>query len=190
MRHVSFLPLGLGIEMARRIFTFWFGLVVAVACHGSAFAGPVEDGLEAAKRSDYATALKLWLPAAEQGDANAQSYLGLLYLRGWGVRQDNAQAARWYRKAADQGNTAAQNNLATLYGNGTGVPQDYGQAFVLLRKAADAGAMEAYVNLARAYEAGRGVAKDCSAALGWYRKAVHGGYPGAREALADSTCRP
>lgn len=71
-----------------------------------------------------------------------------------------------------------------------GVPQDYGQAFVLLRKAANAGAMEAYVNLARAYEAGHGVAKDCSAALVWYRKAVSGGDPGAREALANSICRP
>ena len=32
-------------------------------------AGPVEDGLAAAERGDYAAALKFWQPLAEQGNA-------------------------------------------------------------------------------------------------------------------------
>jgi len=48
-------------------------------------AGPYEDGLSVFKRGDYATALRLWRPLAEQGDASAQCALGIMYDRGLGV---------------------------------------------------------------------------------------------------------
>jgi len=41
-----------------------------------ATAGPLEDGLAAAQRGDYATALRLWRPFAEQGVAAAEYDLG------------------------------------------------------------------------------------------------------------------
>ena len=45
--------------------------------------------------------------AAEQGDAEAQTSLGLMYDNGKGVPQDYAEAVKWYRKAAEQGHLAA-----------------------------------------------------------------------------------
>ena len=39
-----------------------------------------QKGLEAARRGDYATALREWRPLAEQGHAQAQSDLGLMCL--------------------------------------------------------------------------------------------------------------
>ena len=42
-------------------------------------AGPLEDADAAVKRRDYATALRLIRPLAEQGDATAQYNLCLLY---------------------------------------------------------------------------------------------------------------
>ena len=57
-------------------------LIVALLVSGAAVpavAGPLEDGLEAYEKGDYATALRLWRPLAEQGDADAQSNLGLMY---------------------------------------------------------------------------------------------------------------
>jgi len=48
-------------------------------------AGPVEDGLAAAERRDYAAALKYWRPLAEQGNAFAQYNLGNMYAEGRGV---------------------------------------------------------------------------------------------------------
>ena len=48
---------------------------------------------------------------AEQGDAEAQYNLGVMYATGAGVPQDNGEAVRWYRLAADQGLAAAQFNL-------------------------------------------------------------------------------
>ncbi len=45
---------------------------------------------------------------AEQGDANAQHGLGLMYATGLGVPQDDAEAMRWFRLVAEQGNATAQ----------------------------------------------------------------------------------
>ena len=66
------------------------------------------------ERGEYAAALRLARPAADQGNANAQTWIGVLYANGQGVSQDYAEALRWYRKAADQGNATAQNNLGRL----------------------------------------------------------------------------
>lgn len=68
---------------------------------------------------------RLWRPLADQGNANAQYFLGVMYDGGWGVLQDYAAAASWYQKAADQGNANAQHNLAVMYSIGRGVPQNY-----------------------------------------------------------------
>lgn len=75
-------------------------------------------------RSDYATALKVWLPQAEEGDKVAQTYVGEIYEKKLGSQADYAQAAAWYRKAAEQGYTRAQINLAHLYETGLGVEKD------------------------------------------------------------------
>ncbi len=43
-----------------------------------------------------------WLHrAADQGHAQAQYTLGLMYYKGYGVAQDPRQAAAWWRRAAD-----------------------------------------------------------------------------------------
>ena len=59
--------------------------------------------------------------AADQGIAEAQFNLGVMYRDGQGVTQDYAEAVKWFRKAADQGNADAQFNLGVMYRNGEGV---------------------------------------------------------------------
>ena len=56
--------------------------------------------------------------AAEQGDANAQAALGMMYAEGEGVRQDYAEAAKWWRRAAEQGHVYSQGNLGMMYNRG------------------------------------------------------------------------
>lgn len=86
-------------------------------------------------RADYRSALNVWMPAAETGDAEAQVNVGEIFERGLGG-QPNYEAARiWYEKAAAQGNTRAQFNLGTLYEQGLGVPQDQVTALNWYRKA-------------------------------------------------------
>ncbi|MBM3504874.1 MAG: sel1 repeat family protein [Alphaproteobacteria bacterium] len=69
---------------------------------GAAHAGPFEDGVAAAQRGDFATALRLWKPLAEQGDASAQNNLGLMYHNGRGVPQDYVQAHKWFNLAVSR----------------------------------------------------------------------------------------
>ena len=72
-----------------------------------ATAGPYEDGVAAYDQQQYATALKLWLPLAEQGNAAAQFNVAVLYEKGLGTASDVVEAARWYLKAAEQGSDSA-----------------------------------------------------------------------------------
>jgi TPR repeat protein len=65
---------------------------------------------------------------AEQGHANAQFNLGLMYSNGEGVPEDDAEAVKWSRKAAEQGHANAQLNLGYMYSIGTGVPEDDAEA--------------------------------------------------------------
>lgn len=86
-------------------------------------------------RANYASALKIWLPKASEGDAEAQTYVGEIYEKGLGIAPDYATAAAWYRKAAEQGNAQAQTNLGFLYEKGLGVKQDSITALNWYRKA-------------------------------------------------------
>jgi uncharacterized protein len=103
-------------------------LTLAISYAGSVAAGPFEDGAAAYKKGDYATALRLIGPIAEEGNAAAQFNLGVMHQFSYGVPQDNEAAVSWYRKAAEQGLAEAQYNLGVMYANGEGVPQDYAAA--------------------------------------------------------------
>ncbi len=105
-----------------------------------AFPAPAAElgaGKKAAARGDYATALEIWRPRAEQGDADAQYNLGHLYRQGLGVPQDLERAASWYAKSAGQGVPNAQFNLATMYATGDGVRQDLVLAYMWFSLAAE-----------------------------------------------------
>ena len=102
----------------------------------SAQAEDIEIGLAAYQTGDFATALKEWQPLAEQGIAEAQYNLGVMYESGNGVVQDYAEAVKWYRLAAEQGYAVAQYNLGLMYDNGDGVVQDYAEAVKWYRLAA------------------------------------------------------
>jgi TPR repeat protein len=92
---------------------------------GAARAGPFKDGEAAYQSGDYETAVRLWRPLADRGDAGAQSNLGEMYANGRGVPQDYAQAVVWFRKAADQGDAGAQRGTARfVYSEGRRRPGD------------------------------------------------------------------
>lgn len=85
--------------------------------------------------------------AAEQGHADAQFNLGLLYANGEGVEQDMHQAVELFKKAAEQGHVDAENNLGALYYMGDGVDRDEDKAIEWFEKAAAQGNEEAKANL-------------------------------------------
>lgn len=66
-------------------------------------------------KGHYNEASEFYKKAAEQGNAEAQNRLGLMYHNGEGVPQDHAEAEKWFRKSANQGNEEAKLNLHYSY---------------------------------------------------------------------------
>ena len=135
--------------------------------------------------------MEVWYEkAAEQGDAEAQWELGLLYYHGQdtpyhksnfhgkGAPQDYKKAAKWFQKAAEQGDVGAQHYLGTLYYHGQGVPKNYKEAVKWFRKAAEQGLtlMQLYLGLIYA-EGGGGVPKNDIEAYAWFLLAKANGEP-------------
>ncbi len=102
-------------------------------------AGDWEDAEAANKAGDYKKEFRLLKGLAEQGDADAQFNLGIMYTNGEGVPKDYAKAAYWFLKAAEQGDAKAQSNLGVMYEKGGGVPKDYVQAYAWMGIAATQG---------------------------------------------------
>src|SRR5215471_9458253 len=142
--------------MSRAFKTIFAATILGLSFVAPVAAGPGEDAMAAAARGDYATAVRLLRPLADQGDAQAQYNLGVLYDNGQGVPQNDAEAMKWYRKAAEKGHARAQQNLGTMYANGQGVPQNYTEAMTWFRKAADQGHAGAQQSLGSMYFNGQG----------------------------------
>src|SRR4030095_4822684 len=70
-------------------------------------AGPLEDADAAVKKRDYATAVRIIRPLADQGDARAQYTLGVFYDNGLGVPQDRVTSYMWFDLSAAQGKEGA-----------------------------------------------------------------------------------
>lgn len=98
-----------------------------------------EEAKRAVRMREYTKAAGLFQGLAEQGDADAQYQLGILYQQGKGVPKDHEQAFQWFQKAAESGHVKAQYSLATMYENGWGVTADEQYAASWYQKAADQG---------------------------------------------------
>ena len=155
--------------MKKLLFTFLFLTL------GTAWGGAWEDAAAAYERKDYATAIMIWRPLAEQGNVYAQFNLGTMYDMGRGVTKDDKEAVRLYRLAAEQGLAVAQFNLGNAYTNGQGVLQDYKEALKWYRLAADQGDTDAQSNIGVMYGKGRGVLQDYVRAHMWYNLASAAG---------------
>jgi TPR repeat protein len=74
----------------------------------------VKKGLLAYHDQDFETAFSVWLPVAEAGNADAQFFLGGLYMDGAGVEEDLTRAHAWLRLAAEKGHPKAKEFLALI----------------------------------------------------------------------------
>ena len=110
--------------------------------------------------------------AADQGHADAQNNLGIMYYEGEGVSRDFVKAAHWFRQSAEQGNADAQYNLGTMYEDGEGVPVDLVQAyqwFLLSAKQGDDDAKAACEHLVNRLSLAQ-LAEGKRLAKGWSRR--------------------
>jgi uncharacterized protein len=150
---------------ARTIAALLFGLLLGST---AAFAEPLADAKAAMNRGDYPAALKILRPAAERGDAEAQTNLGWMYEQGSGVTKDPNEAMKWYRLAAEHGSARAQYNLGVMYYEGRGAAASLPEALKWYRMAAANGDANAQYNLGFMYTNGVGVSRDLSRGHMWW----------------------
>ena len=131
-----------------------------------------EDGVNAAFKGDFETALHEFTVAAEEGLDLAQYNLAILYFTGQGVDRDMGEAFRWTRAAAEQGHVAAQFNLGSLYYSGDGTDVDRDKAVEMFGLAARAGHANAALLLANMFNDGDHVNRDAVQAHAWASMAI------------------
>ena len=84
--------------------------------------GLYEDGRGVPQSSEDAATW--YRRAADQGDAEAQWSLGMLWEAGPGMTHDLEEAKEWYRKAAEQDHEMALCRLGVIYEEGQQEPRD------------------------------------------------------------------
>lgn len=152
-------------------------------CPVSAHADDMSQALAAYQAGHYQEAYRLWAPLAEQGNANAQYNLGLLYRHGRGVEQNDRLALVWFSRAAQQGLLDAQYNTGLMYMEGRGVAVSKRDALEWWQLAAERGHAAAQHNLAVLYAYGLATGVDTAKALALWRRSAAQGYAPARKAL-------
>ena len=105
-----------------RLFLF---LLLWTAVVPAARADSFAAGSRAYAAQNYVLSAEIFARLAEQGDPRAQTYLGVMYLRGRGVPQNFDAAAFWLHLASETGLPEAQYFLGLMYDKGQGVAQDF-----------------------------------------------------------------
>jgi len=155
----------------------FLGLGVLLLAAVPAFADTAA-GLAAFKLKNYELAWREWKASADEGVAEAQFDLGVLYAQGLGVRRDLTEATNWYRKAAEQGNAEAEFALGQMFSRGWGVPRDEADAlrWFQMANAVDSDGPPTDWSLVEGY----GMPKDLKEAAYWYQRAADKGHPQAQ----------
>ncbi len=157
-----------------------FVVFVLVVPTSVSFADNYDDAMQATSIGDYKKAYQLFLVEAEQGSADAQTNIGLMYGDGLGVPQNDKEAVKWYRLAAEQGEKRAQYYLGSMLAEGLGVPQDYKDAARNYRLAAMQGHVRAQYKLGLMYLKGQGVTQSSESAYAWWSVAASKGHEEAQ----------
>ena len=171
--------------MKPRLHALLLGLCLVIAQVAFGLAEPLGDGLVAYATGDYVTALKVLRPWAEQGNPDALTALGVMYVKGQGVPQDYTEALYLFNRAVTQGSADAEAELGDMYRSGYGVSPDYEQAIQMFRDSIQKGSVRGENYLGEAYVAGQGVVKDYDQARQLFEDAARKGLPVALANLGN-----
>lgn len=143
------------------------GMGTGVSCAAPA---DLAKGLAAYEAGRCDEAVRIFKPAAEAGNADAQIALGDLYQdndHNCETERDMRAAETWYLKAARSGDVEAQHKLITIYDYSSNM-KNQEQAVFWLAKAAALGDAGDLSSLARHYEQAEGVQRDRTLAHAFY----------------------
>lgn len=152
---------------------------------------PLQDGFDAFQAGRYEIAMQHWLPLAQsielnKDNADAMYNVGLLYMKGQGVKQDYKLTKKWFRRAAFYGSIDAAYNLGAMF-----MSQKFGfpskkEALHWWKQAAEQGHIDSQYNLAVLLAFGHATKADPSSALSWWYKAATKGHKQSAFALAEA----
>lgn len=132
-----------GVVLASVLFTKVAGsgseFIEAVFSNQAATRTTLADALSALQSGDYAKALEIAKPLADDGNVQAQTLLARMYAQGNSVLNNYPAAYHWYKKAAERGDPEAQFALAELYAYGYGVERNPARAAQWSSRAYQAG---------------------------------------------------
>ncbi len=134
--------------MGSRIRRFSLCVFAILICGSLSAAADLESAKRAYQQKDYAAAFKEFRPLAEQGNADAQLFLGKMYMMGQGGLRDPDLAIKWLKASAVQGNADAQFFLGSYYL----LPhRDIAEGVKWLRLSAEQGQQDAQLLLGKSY---------------------------------------
>jgi len=119
-------------------------------------------------RPDYPKAFATVQDCANQGDAAALAFTGLMYQYGLGIEKDENKAFDYLMKAAEQGYPSAEFNIGRFYMVGTGCDIDFDKALHWLTLASDHGNDQAAYSIGYMYLKGFGVTQNYKKAISWF----------------------
>ena len=156
-------------------------IIAALVLAGAAPLGAqgVRVGIEAWQRADYATAIAIWRPLAEAGDADAQFNLGQAYRLGRGVPINLAVAKTWFERSAGKGHVDAQTTLGLLLFQSN----EQAEGIKWLSKAAEQGEARAMLIYGTALVNGDTVTQDPVLGYAYVSRAAAQGLAPAKETL-------
>jgi len=141
-------------------------------------------GLAALLAGDFVNAISFFKHQADEGKADGQLGLGLIYDQGIPALTNPVRAAQLYRAAAAQGYAGAQVNLGNLYFSGVGVKKNIDEAMKWYLEAASQNDPLAQNMLGYAFLTGTGKKQDITRAARMFAIASDQGNDGAMNAAA------
>ncbi len=166
-------------RLARHLSAFILFMVVTIIASPPVFAkteSTLKSALTAFDNEQFEQALAPLESYANQGSAEAQYRLGMMYRFAWGVDKDFVKARKYFERAAEENHAEAQSELGKIHKDGRGTKRDYALAAKWFERAGRNSQGISQLNLARMYEKGRGVPKSFPDAWAWYSMAISNQY--------------
>jgi TPR repeat protein len=124
---------------------------------------------------DYKEAARILFALASNGDAEANSMIGMMYKQGLGCKQNDEKAVKYFKKAAELGYAKAVYNLGLMNKYGQGVEQNFGKAAELFQKADSMGSPNTEYRQGYIYYKGQGVPQSYEKAVKFFQKGADKG---------------
>ena len=161
----------------------WSAIIACVSLFlaAPAAAQNVKAGIDAWQRGDYVSAVAIWRPLAQAGDADASFNLGQAYRLGRGVLVDLGTAQTWLERAAQKDHLDAQTTLGLLlFQNG-----NQAEGLRWLKSASESGDPRAMLVYGTALFNGDSVPQDPVLGYAYVSRAAAQGLEPARNTLAQ-----